>query len=222
MTAPANHGNSSRNRADVSAARPVVLVRYRPGLVGQTARTACVLSHATTSIPPLDLEPAPVPGAVPADEQTGAAALPTAVADYRSWGWPVTVCRDQIRLSVQHDPIAVMIPAPLAAQVTRILIARRCPPAVLAHPDAPGHRVLLAGEPFGVALPWPPGVHRVTGTVLLPPSVTPRGPITWVHRPEPDSLRLCREIDLFGALHTALTDPASPSLSPESPRGSHD
>lgn len=80
-------------------------------------------------------------------------------------------------------------------------------PVVLTHPYAPEHRVMLAGEPYGVMLPWPPGVHRITGTLLLPPTVTPRGPLTWVCPPQPDALRLCREIDILAALRTALIDP---------------
>lgn len=55
-----------------------------------------------------------------------------------------------------------------------------------------------------MVLPWPHQVHRVTGVLLLPPTVTPRGPIIWIESPQKDSLRLCREIDLFGALRTAL------------------
>jgi hypothetical protein len=39
-------------------------------------------------------------------------------------------------------------------------------------------------------------VHRVSGTLLLPPTETPRGPLGWVHPPEPESLPLCREIDV--------------------------
>lgn len=75
------------------------------------------------------------------------------------------------------------------------------------HPGMPEHRVLLAVERYSVALPWPPGVHRTTGTFPLPPTVTPRGPVTWVHPSEADALHLCREVDVFGALCTALRDP---------------
>jgi hypothetical protein len=132
-------------------------------------------------------------------------------ADYLAWGWSVILRRDQIWLRLQHDLIAIMIPALLAAQVTKVLTARRRSSAVLAHPYAPSHRVLLAGEPYGVALSWPRGVQRITGTVLLPPSVTPRGPVTWVQRPEPDTLRPCREIELFFALRTALSDQLPPT-----------
>jgi hypothetical protein len=65
---------------------------------------------------------------------------------------------------------------------------------------------VLTGEKFGVMLPWPAQVHRVTGVLLLPPTVTLRGPISWARSPHADSLRLCREIDLFGALRTVLDD----------------
>lgn len=53
-------------------------------------------------------------------------------------------------------------------------------------------------------------IELVTGTLLLPPTVTTRGPITWTQLPEPDALRLCREIDVLAALRTALNDPPTP------------
>ncbi len=68
-----------------------------------------------------------------------------------------------------------------------------------------------------MTLPWPAQVHRVTGVLLLPPTVTPRGPITWIQPLREDSLRLCRDIDLFGALRTALSPPAGPSLGGDPP-----
>lgn len=49
-------------------------------------------------------------------------------------------------------------------------------------------------------VPWPSGVHRVTGALLLPPTATARGPITWIHPPEPHALTLCREIDVIAAI----------------------
>ncbi len=66
--------------------------------------------------------------------------------------------------------------------------------------------MLLAGEPYPVALPWPPGVDRITATLLLPPTLTPRGPLRWVHPPCENSLGLCREIDVLAAMRTALSD----------------
>jgi len=130
-----------------------------------------------------------------------------ATTGYRAWGWPVTLRRDQISLNLDGDTVALIIPAPLATEVTTILTQRRCPVPVLAHPYAPEHRILLVAERFGVALPWPPGVHQIIGTLLLPPTVTPRGPITWAQLPDLDALRLSREIDVLAALRTVLDYP---------------
>lgn len=127
--------------------------------------------------------------------------------DYRKLGWPVTLRRDEVVLSLDLDVdvIAMIIPAELATQTVEILTQRRCEPAVLAHPCMPEHWVILAGERYGVPLVWPTGVHRIGGTLLLPPTVTDRGPIAWVRPPHPHSLRLCREIDVFAALRAALS-----------------
>lgn len=125
---------------------------------------------------------------------------------YQAWGWPVTDHRGQIRLSLQGDASAIAIPIPLSAHVSRILAARHCAPAVLADPYGPEHHIVLTGERYGVTLPWPSNVYQVTGAVLLPPTMTARGPITWVQSPSKDSLRLSREIDVFSALRTALSD----------------
>ena len=130
-----------------------------------------------------------------------------AVVGYRVWGWPVTLRGDGVWLSLERDAVALVVPVPLAEQVTAILHQRRCPPLVLVHPDTPAHRMLLAGEPYGVGLPWPTGVYRASGAVSLPPTKTARGPVSWVSPPEADALRLCREVDVFGALHTALRGP---------------
>jgi len=100
-------------------------------------------------------------------------------AAYQAWGWPVAQHRDQIVLDLHGDVSAIAIPIPLCAELTQILTARHCAPAVLAHPDIPEHHNLLTGEGYGCPLPWPPGVHQLTGTLMLPPTTTPRGPITW-------------------------------------------
>jgi hypothetical protein len=223
-----------------------MLVRYRPGVVGETARTvhliplpvngwtgagnalcgallhpqeietvnpgqgmpctACLITHVTATPPPSpDTSPPPaVTIGVGTDPMTAA-------ATYRSWGWPVTLCRDEVWLNLELDTVGLIIPALLAAEVTSILAGRSCPPPVLAHPDAPAHRVLLCSQRHPAA-PWPSGIQRMTGTLLLPPTVTPRGPLTWVHPPQPDELWHCREIDVFAALHTALT--GQPPLDP--------
>lgn len=125
-----------------------------------------------------------------------------AAAGYRALGWPVSVHREQVALRLDGDAVALIIPTTLAAKVTAILATRRCPAPVLAHPQAPAHRIVLAGEPFGVPLPWPDEVRTATGAVLLPPTLTPSGPITWVELPDTHMLAYCREIDVFGAVHT--------------------
>lgn len=157
-------------------------------------------SHASvTGVRP----PAP---ASPAAMSTDATPL-AAGAVYRAWGWPVTIRHDRVWL--ESDIVARIIPVLLATEVAAILTRRHCPAPVLAHPYATEHQILLAGERFGVALPWPPDVRQVTGTLLLPPTFTPRGPVTRVRPPEPDALRLCREIDVLAAVRTALSDPPS-------------
>jgi hypothetical protein len=231
------HGEPDAGVA-VAAARPVMLVRYRPGVTGETARTVhvvplptdqeagavgalcgaalllndietvtpgqgmpctlCLLNQTLSTVPAGE-PPASRPNSV----GTGLAAggIP-----YQDWGWPVILHRDQVRLRLHRDVSALAIPIPLGTQVTQILTQQRCAPPVLAHPCTPEHHILLTGERYGVTLPWLPQVHQVTGVLALPPTVTPRGPITWTQPPEENSLRLCREIDLFGAVRTALND----------------
>jgi hypothetical protein len=222
--------------AAVTAARSVVLVRYRPGVVGQTARTVHVVplptdmqagavSASCGAVLMLDdIETVRSGEGVPctlcllnqAAGTTMADAPPAGSQDhadapgrgaggacYQDWGWPVTRHRDQIRLSLYGDVSALAIPVLLSIAVTKTLTARGCAPPVLAHPYATEHRIVLAGERYGVTLPWPRTVHLVTGFLLLPPTVTPRGPITWTQFPRQDSLQLCREIDLFAALRDA-------------------
>jgi len=126
---------------------------------------------------------------------------------YQAWGWPVTQHRDQIRLSLRCDVSAIALPILLSIDVTQLLTTRCGAPAVLAHPYAPERHIVLTGERYGVGLPWPASVHHVTGALMLPPTMTPRGPITWTQPPGQDSLRLSREIDVFGALRAVLSNP---------------
>ncbi|MGH3797309.1 MAG: hypothetical protein ACRDSP_20740 [Pseudonocardiaceae bacterium] len=128
------------------------------------------------------------------------------VAAYRRLGWPVAVRGDQVSLNldVDVDAVAVVIPAVLATEVADILTRRRCPPPVLAHPAMPTHRVIVAGERFPVPLAWPTGIHRATGTLLLPPTVSAQGQLCWVRPPVSHALKLCREVDVLAALRTAL------------------
>ncbi|MGQ0719381.1 MAG: hypothetical protein ACT4NP_19125 [Pseudonocardiales bacterium] len=240
------YGHSTGGSAAMAGARPMVLLRYRPGVAGETARTVhlvplpcegqtstagvalcgallrpdqvetvipghgvpcslCVVSHADTSAsdPPA---PADALALGPPSDDTRPLA---AAVGYRLWGWPVTLRGDQVWLDLEPETVALIIPVLLAEQVTAILRQRRCPPLVLAYPDMPEHRVLLASERYGVALPWPSGVHRATGIFPLPPTVAVRGPVTWVYPPEVDALRLCREIDVFGAVRTAQHNPST-------------
>jgi hypothetical protein len=235
----ASEGQGGRAASAVVAARPVVLVRYRRGVVGETARTvhvvplppderagavgalcgAALTLHDVETVTPGEGMPCTVCVLIHAMSTTftgepttegpdtpGAAGLAAGGACYQEWGWPVTLHRDQVQLSLHHDVSAIAIPVQLCAEVTEVLTRRRCVPPVLAHPYTPEHQIVLTGERYGVRLPWPAGVHRITGVLLLPPTVTPRGPITWARPPGEDSLRLCREIDLCGALRTALGD----------------
>jgi hypothetical protein len=186
----------------------------------------CVLSHAQSGdmpaqapddadpqVPddaeptgPADLCPAASPDPASPEITPGAAAR-----GYQSWGWPVVWHRDQVWLTLDRNVLAVLVPTLLAVEVTALLARRDRAPAVLVHPDVPEHLVLLGGEPYGITLPWPPGVHRITGSVLLSPTATTRGALSWVHPPAPDSLRSCREIDLIAALRAVLRDPPSAS-----------
>lgn len=67
--------------------------------------------------------------------------------------------------------------------------------------------MFVAGEPYGVPLLWPPSVQVAAGTLPLPPSVTPRGPVRWHSAPDRHCLDTSREIDIFGAVQTQLRDP---------------
>lgn len=238
---------STAGHTAVLGTRPVMLLRYRPGVVGETARTVhlvalpqgetgaagvalcgallrpnlmemvipghgapcnlCLLSHASAG-------PSPVPTdtpatAAPADDVCGDLRPLRAAVGYRVWGWPVTLHGEQVWLTLEPEAAALLIPVPLATQVCRILRQRHCPQLLPSHPDVPEHRVMLAGEPYDVELPWPSMVHRITGIFPLPPTKTASGPITWVRPPGADALRLCREVDVFAALRTALD--ASPT-----------
>jgi len=159
--------------------------------------TMCILNQVTAAAPTL----VPPVGS-PDSDDTG---LINGVA-YQAWAWPVTQHHDQIRLRLDCDVSAIAIPIPLSTEILQLLTARHCDPAVLAHPYTPQHHLILTGERLPAPLPWPPGVHQITGTLLLPPTMTPRGPITWIRSPHQDSLHLSREIDVFGALRAILGD----------------
>jgi hypothetical protein len=147
-----------------------------------------------------------------ADTMTTGVDVARAAGTYQTWGWPVTFHRDrdQVSLDLRSEMIGLIIPTLVATEITATLSAWRSTPSVVVHPCAPTHRMLVCSEPFPVALPWPPGIIRVTPPLLLPPTLTPRGPLTWGTPPQPDVLRLCREIDAFGALRATVSDLVSP------------
>lgn len=229
--------NGSGDHQRIAETRPVMLIRYRPGVTGEAIRTVhlvplpladqhdavtalcgtrllssemeivssgrgmpcdrCLMSRIAASPGPPTVEPC----SHATHPDTG---HPDAAPDYHRWGWPVTVRRDQVRLSLAPDTVALIIPVRLATEVAEILTTRHCQPAVLTHLHAPTHRVLLAREPYPVTLPWPPGMSRVTTHLLLPPTLTPHGPLRWVDPPDENSLRLCREIDVLAAVRATL------------------
>lgn len=160
--------------------------------------TSCLLSpHVGENMPALSTEN---PGPALSPQASTDLTPQRAAAQYQSWGWPVTLRADQVCLGLDQNTVALIIPVPLATQLAEILRQRRCPPPVLRHPYSPEHHVLLAGERSGLELPWPPGVHEVTGALFLPPTTTVRGPITWRHPPQPHALQLCRELDVITAI----------------------
>lgn len=118
---------------------------------------------------------------------------------YVALGWPITACQDQVLLTLGGDVSALVLPTTLAEQTMEILAERARPAPVLANPYAPEYRILITGEPFGILLPWPDEVHTAAGYLPLPPTVTP-----WVRLPDGHALSFCREIDVCGAVRTAL------------------
>ncbi|MGH3783177.1 MAG: hypothetical protein ACRDRO_21765 [Pseudonocardiaceae bacterium] len=176
--------------------------------------SACVMHHVSAMTPAAEQQPLvnsrDSPYRLDSCERGDAGQV--GVATYEAWGWPIIQRCDQIRLSLECEASAVAIPIPLSTELIQILAARHCAPAVLAHPDAPEHHIVLAGERYGVTLPWPPGAHQVAGALMLPPTMTPQGPITWIQPPDKDSLRLSREIDIFGALRTVVHRMAKASV----------
>ncbi|MGH3973323.1 MAG: hypothetical protein ACRDS9_08355 [Pseudonocardiaceae bacterium] len=214
--------------AAVAAVQPVMLLCSQPGVISKITRTVHLIpmpeeheAHETSTLCGTRLsreefetvttdQGAPCTACVinQLTATTPAVELPVSGSEddvaYRAWDWPVIHQRDQIWLNMHGDVSAIAIPIPLSTDVIRILTARHCAPAVLAHPYAPEHHIVLTGERYGITLPWPPEVQQIDGALMLPPTVTPRGEITWVQPPCKNSLRLSREIDVFGALRAVL------------------
>lgn len=157
----------------------------------------CLILRAAAENPVTPVDGLPLAGPTPTHRRANP-------EGYAALGWPVTVRGDQVLLNLDGDVTALILPVSLAEQVVHVLITQARPAPVLTHPDAPEHRILIAGEPYGIPLPWPEEVRVATGHLPLPPTVTPRGAVTWAHLPDGHSLSFCREIDLSGALHTAL------------------
>ena len=209
---------------------PVVPVRHLPGTVRETSRIvhlipmptgepAAVSALCGTLLNVHDIETVSAGEGMPCDTCLLSQVINTSPetpvestdstsqireANYQAWNWPVIRHGDQVRLILNCETSAIAVPAELGIEVTEILTARRCAPPVLVHPYMPDHHVILTGERTGIMLSWPPSVHQVTGFLLLPPTVTQRGSITWIRSPTKDSLQLCREIDVFAALRIAL------------------
>lgn len=227
-------GRPGAGAVTVASQSLLLLARYRSGGLGQAGRAVHLVpvlpSRAAGAVVALcgallrfeDIEAVEPGEGVPcqvcllnqttastADAESSVAGLGDA-ADfldgqiYQAWGWPVGQHRGLTQLRLGCEALAIAIPIPLSAEVTQVLIDRLCEPAVLAYPHAPDHHLVLTGERFGTTLPWPSGVYQVTGDVMLPPTMTIYGPVTWVKAPSKDSLRLSREIDVFGALRTVL------------------
>lgn len=102
----------------------------------------------------------------------------------------------------RHCTTAQIVSVDLAEAITPILTVLDRPVPVLLHPDAPGCGVVIAGEPYGVPLPWPEAVQVVTGMLALSPSQTPHGPVRWYQAPH-HPLDTCRKIGIFAAVRTA-------------------
>jgi hypothetical protein len=129
---------------------------------------------------------------------------PATSTRYLEWGWPVVVSGDRVLLILGDSVTALALPSQLVDAVTPILTGRDRRPAVLHHPGAPDHRVLLVGEPFGAPLPWPAEVHHISWAVPLPPTVAVLGRVRWLQPPSEPDLAVCREIDVFAAVRTTL------------------
>lgn len=186
------NGHRTPGPAAVARVWPAVLLRYRSGTIGHTARVVHLVllvceSQAASAVVVF----------------CGALLRRDLVEAVRSGQG--TLCALCV---INHCNTSSPPPADtLAMQATKILHRWRCRSLTLIHPDAPEHRVVLAGQRHSVAPPYPRSVHRTTGTLPLPPTVTPCGPLTWVRPPRANALSLCGEFEVFAALRTALRDP---------------
>ena len=188
--------------ADADATRPVHLV---PLPVRTTVGAIGAFCGTLLSLPKLEAVESGQGVACPLCvlQHAATAQTPRSETDYSALGWPVHLQGDQLVLPLGHCATAKIVPVELAAAITSILAALDRPVPALVHPDAPGCGVVIAGEPYGVPLPWPETVQVVTGMLPLPPSRTPHGPVNWYQQPPHHPLTTCREIDIFSAIRTA-------------------
>ncbi|MGH3815123.1 MAG: hypothetical protein ACRDUV_22205, partial [Pseudonocardiaceae bacterium] len=160
-----------------------------------TPCSMCVRQQAATIQAPTTEEAAAPQLAGPSTGLDGTA--------YCALGWPVRLQDEHVVLPLGHCATAQIVPMDLVEAITPILTALDRPAPVMLHPDAPGCGVVIAGEPYGVPLPWPDAVQVVTGMLALPPSETPHGPVRWYGQAPAHPLATCREIDIFAAVRTA-------------------
>jgi hypothetical protein len=196
--------NGTGDLGSATDGRPVVLVRYRPGITTNAGRTVHLLLMSVSS------------------EKSSATALCGGI--HRRAHLRDNPCRGQARRGGRQLP-AVGLAGHREPQSGAAEPGARhgstdhpnpdrdrgdgdphrspLPPSGAGTPLRPRAPGAAAGEPYPVALSWPAEVHRVTATLLLPPSVTSRGPLRWVRPPHENSLRLCREIDVLTAVRSA-------------------
>jgi hypothetical protein len=207
---PLRDDDSRRATISTLCGRRLHLEHVEKIRTGQGLRCSpCFAAHAAhvagvPTAPSTDRTTTPDPSEIP--EIDTVAGRRAAGAAYQRLGWPVTLRSREVilHLDLDIDAVALMVPARLGIAVAGVLTRRRGMPAVLVHPAVPTHWIFLAGERSPRPPTWPTEVHRITGTLLLPPTATTHGPVCWVCPPQPGILRLCREADVIAALRTAL------------------
>lgn len=169
-----------RPGADADATQPVHLVplpvRTAVGAVGAFCGTLL-------SLPKLEAVESGqgVPCSMCVRQHSATTQAPRSETDYSSLDWPVQLHGDQLVLPLGHCATAHIVPMDLVAAITPILAALDRPVPVLIHPDAPGCGLVIAGEPYGVPLPWPATVQVVSGMLPLPPARPHTGRCTGIN-----------------------------------------
>ena len=191
--------------AGAAVARPVVLVRYRPGVIGETARTVHVVSlptdervgvvgalcgaalivHDIEIVTPREGMPCTLCvltqalGTVPPGESgADAAGLAAGGAAYQGWGWPVTLHRDQVRVSLHCNVSARAIQSRSLPRSQKSspgdAAPRRCWPT----PTPPSTTSCSPGNATGCRCPGPTRCTRSAASCccLPPPPHAGRSP----------------------------------------------